>query len=286
ALDAADRPHVHVDPRVERHHAAGVDVEPLAGLEVVLDHGAAGMHEHPAIALELLHDEALATEQAGEDLALEVDADLHAARAGQEAVLLADQAAAVVGQLHRHHRAGVGRGERDLALARSFVGEHRGEQALAGDHALAGRHQLVHEAAALARAAAVAEHRVHPHRGVLVHQRAGLGDGALAGVKLDLDELHVGADDAEIDLVVAAPAGAGRRHWRHAGRAAGAARRLEFGDVADRAPVGETFAPAVILGMLLGVGARGVVVERADARAVAAGTEIPTFHANSLSMSG
>src|SRR5690606_17118643 len=91
ALDAADRPHVHVDPGVERHHAAGVDVETLAGLEVVLDHGAAGMHEHPAIALELLHDEALATEQASEDLALEVDADLHAARAGQEAVLLADQ---------------------------------------------------------------------------------------------------------------------------------------------------------------------------------------------------
>src|SRR5690606_24525246 len=49
---------------------------------------------------------------------------------------------------------------------------------------------------------------------------------------------------------------------------------------------GEAFAPAVILGMLLGVGARGVVVERADARAVAAGAEIPTFHANSLSMSG
>jgi hypothetical protein len=69
------------------------------------------------VALELLHDEALAAEQAGQDLLLEEDADAHAARGAEEAVLLADDAAAVVRKLHRNHGAGVGRGERDLGLA-------------------------------------------------------------------------------------------------------------------------------------------------------------------------
>src|SRR3546814_4173312 len=87
--------------RSVRDHAAGVDVDALARGELAFHHGAAGVHEHPAVALELLHDEALAAEQAGEDLALEVDAHRHAARTGQEAVLLADQPAAVLGQLHR-----------------------------------------------------------------------------------------------------------------------------------------------------------------------------------------
>src|SRR5690606_34917534 len=97
ALDPADSLDVHVDAGVERDHAAGVDVDAFARGELALHHRAAGVHEHPAVAFELLHDEALAAEQAGEDLALEVDADRHAACAGQEAVLLADQASAVVG---------------------------------------------------------------------------------------------------------------------------------------------------------------------------------------------
>jgi hypothetical protein len=75
-------------------HAAGIDIDAFAGGELAFDHAAAGMDEHPAIALQLLHDEALAAEQAGEDLLLQVHADLHAARAGQEAVLLADDLAA------------------------------------------------------------------------------------------------------------------------------------------------------------------------------------------------
>ena len=81
--------HVHVDGGVVADHAAGIDIDAFAGGEVALDHAAAGMDEHPAVALELLHDETLAAEQAGEDLALQVDADLHATRAGQETVLLA-----------------------------------------------------------------------------------------------------------------------------------------------------------------------------------------------------
>src|SRR5207342_708759 len=81
ALDAADRAHVHVDGVVESHDTTGVDVEAFARAQFAFDHGAAGVHEHPAVAFQLLHDEALAAEQAGEDLALEVDADLHAARA-------------------------------------------------------------------------------------------------------------------------------------------------------------------------------------------------------------
>src|SRR3546814_14790536 len=101
----------------------GVDVDALARGELAFHPRAAGVHEHPAVALELLHDEALAAEQAGEDLALEVDAHRHPARASQEAVLLAAQATAVLGQFHRPHRAGVGRCARDLPLDLAAVGE-------------------------------------------------------------------------------------------------------------------------------------------------------------------
>src|SRR5690606_2609478 len=147
ALDAADRTHVHAHAGVVADHAAGIHVDALARAQFALDHAAASVDEHPAVAFELLHDEALAAEQAGEDAALEVHPDLHAARAGEETVLLADDAAAVLVQLHRQHRARIGRGEGDPGLARAGMGEHGGEQALAGDHALAGRQQLVHEAA-------------------------------------------------------------------------------------------------------------------------------------------
>src|SRR5690606_29510269 len=90
ALDAAHGAHVHVHAGVVADHAAGIDVDALARGQLALHHAAAGVDEHPAVALELLHDEPLAAEQAGEDLALEVHAHLHAARAGEEAVLLAD----------------------------------------------------------------------------------------------------------------------------------------------------------------------------------------------------
>ena len=54
--------------------------------------------------------------------------------------------------------------------------------------------------------AAVAEDRLHLDAGSHVHHRAGLGDGALAGIELDLDELHLAAEDLVVDLV-RAPAG-------------------------------------------------------------------------------
>src|SRR5207342_2516010 len=137
------------------------------------------------------------------DLLLEEDADADAARGAQEAVLLADDAAAEIRQLHRHDRAGVGCREGDARLAVAAVGEDGGEQALAGDQALARADQLVEQAAARGGRAAVAEYRLHAYGGVLVHHRAGLGDRAFARVEFHFDELHVLADDAEVDLVVA-----------------------------------------------------------------------------------
>ena len=89
---------VELDPARERDDAAGVDVKALARGELALDHGAARVHEHEAVALELLHDEALAAEEARENLLLEEDAELNAARAAEEAVLLADQRAAYLGE--------------------------------------------------------------------------------------------------------------------------------------------------------------------------------------------
>jgi hypothetical protein len=72
------------------------------------------------------------------------------------------------------------------------VGEHRGEQALAGDQPLAGAEQLAHEAAALIGAGREPSPNtvVMLTDGILPHHRAGLGDGAFAGVELDFQELQ------------------------------------------------------------------------------------------------
>ena len=73
--------------------------------------GAAGVDEGQAVAFELLHDEAFAAEQAGADLLLEGDADRDALGGAEERILLADQLAAQLGQVHGHDLARIGRGE-------------------------------------------------------------------------------------------------------------------------------------------------------------------------------
>jgi hypothetical protein len=154
------------------------------------------VHEGQAVALELLHDEALAAEEAHGQLLLEVQADGHAARRAQERVLLAHQHAAELAQVHGDDLARVGGGERHAGLAGALVGVDRGEQRLAGDQALARAEQLAEQAAALL--AAVTEHGVHADRRIHEEQAAGLTHGRLAGVELDLHELHLRA----LDLVV------------------------------------------------------------------------------------
>src|SRR5690606_13701465 len=272
--------HVHVHAGVVTDHAAGIDVDALARGQLALHHAAAGVDEHPAVALELLHDEPLAAEQAGEDLALEVHAHLHAARAGQEAVLLADDAAAVFVELHRQHGARVRRGEGHPGLAAAGVGEHGGEQAFAGDHALAGRQQLVHQAAALALARAIAEQRVHLHGGVLEHHRAGLGDRALAGIELDLHDRHFLAVDAELDVVGTAAPAAGRRR-RHRGRIRGRAVH-QFGNAAHRKPAAHAFAPGQERRRARGFRAGRIVVEGAQAAVAGLVVQVPLAHSRVL----
>ena len=159
-LDLADVLDLEVDAGRVGHHAAGVDHQGLAGCQLALDHGAAGMHEGQAVALELLHDEAFAAEEADAEFLLECDAQRHAARRAQERILLADQRAAQLAQLHRHDLAGVRRGERDALLAAGLVGVDGREQRFAGQQALAGTQQLAEQAALIA-AGAVAEHGVH-----------------------------------------------------------------------------------------------------------------------------
>ncbi len=151
-----------------------------------------------------------AAEEAGQDLFLEENPELHAARAAE---------AAVIGELHRVDRAGIRRRECRVRLAaRAAMREERREKTLARDHALAGRKQLVHKGRALARVRRIAEHGFELHVGALVHERAGFGDDAFTGIKLDLDELHVVADDAVVDFIGALAFCERRWHarWRHA----------------------------------------------------------------------
>ena len=84
-----------------------------------------------------------------ESLLLEGDAERDAARGAQEGVLLADQRAAELAQIHRQDLARIGRGEGDAPLAAAGVGVDGGEQRLAGDEPLAGAEQLAEQAALL-----------------------------------------------------------------------------------------------------------------------------------------
>src|SRR5690606_22503620 len=142
-----------------------------------------------AVALELLHDETFAAEEARHDAFLQRDADRHALGRREKSIFLADEPAAVLAQVERETRAGIRRREGDTRLAAAFVREHRHEQALARQQALAGTDELAHETRVLTRA--VAEHARHRNGRMLVHHAAGLGHGALAGVELDLDVLHI-----------------------------------------------------------------------------------------------
>ena len=123
-------------------------------------HRAAGVHEAEAVAFQLLHDEAFAAEQTDADSPLERDADRDAARRAQERVLLTDQRAAQLLQIHRQDLARIGRGERDLLLAATAVGEDGHEQALTREQPLAGAENRAHHSAAR-RLAAIAEHGLH-----------------------------------------------------------------------------------------------------------------------------
>ena len=93
-LDPADELDVVVDARLQRHQAAGVDAQRLAGREIEVMNRAAGVHEAQAVAFELLHDEAFAAEQPDAELLLERDADRDAAGRAEERVLLADEMSA------------------------------------------------------------------------------------------------------------------------------------------------------------------------------------------------
>ncbi|PAV73294.1 hypothetical protein WR25_19512 [Diploscapter pachys] len=200
AAHTADRDEVELNRRRHRGKAAGVDVQFLARRQRPLDDGAAHLDEDPAIAGQRLHHEAFAPEQPGHDPPLEIDAELHALRRGEECVLLADQLPAQVRQAQRHDRARRRRGEGDARLAVPLMREDRGEQAFARDQSLPRAEQLAHEAAA-ARAAAVTEDGGHRDAGVLPHHCARLCDRAFAGVELDLQELQFLALDLIVDLV-------------------------------------------------------------------------------------
>ena len=119
-----------------------------------------------------------------------------------------------------------------MGQLRATVGEDRHEETLPRQQPLAGAQKRPDEAGRLLRAA-VAEDGLHPHGVGHVHEGARLGDGALSRIELDLDELHLGAFDPEVDLV-RGPAG------RQGDGAVRVARQdaLEGGHVAETLPFG------------------------------------------------
>src|SRR3990167_3727142 len=155
------------------------------------------MHKGQAIALQLLQDKALATKEAGADALIEADTDLRAMGGAEEGILLADQRAADLSQLDRHHSARIGRGKTDLGRALAGVAEVGHKQRLAGQQALAGAPQLAQHATfgAIAQARLEADAVAH-----IVHHPS-LGDYRFARIEGDFHRLGRAAENLIIELM-------------------------------------------------------------------------------------
>ena len=112
---------------------------------------------------------------------------------------MAVQAAADLGQVEGQDLAGVRGGEGDPPLDRSVIGEMREEDRLARQHPLAGAGELAEEA--LLRIRAVAHLGGELDAVLHVVHGPGLGHDGLARVELDLDNLHLRAENLVVNLV-------------------------------------------------------------------------------------
>ena len=117
-LNAPHQLNVVVHARLDRDEAAGIEFQCLTGRQGAFHQSAAGMDERYAIAGQSLHDEPFTAEQADADFLLKGDTDLHAARGAEERILLTNEFAAELGQVHREYLAGERRRERDFLPAR------------------------------------------------------------------------------------------------------------------------------------------------------------------------
>ena len=95
------------------------------------------MNEGPAIALESLHDEPFAAKQPNADLLVERDTDGHALGSAQERVLLRNQFAADLGQMHWNDLPGIRRAERHAFFAGAAILKNGHEERFARQEALA-----------------------------------------------------------------------------------------------------------------------------------------------------
>src|SRR5215204_6470144 len=95
------------------------------------------------------------------------------------------------------------RAEGNALFSLATILKHRHEQRFTGEQALAGPHQSTQKTAVGLRT--IPEDRFHFDAIVHVHHAAGLSDSGFHGIKFDLDELHLLAEDFVINFV----------HWWH-----------------------------------------------------------------------
>jgi hypothetical protein len=171
-----------------------------------------------------LHDESFTAKEADAHPALKSNSQGDTARSAKEAVLLTQQRATHLRQLHGDDLAWIRRGESDAPLYFRFVVKNRSEQRLACDQTLARAQQLAEQAALLS--GAVTEHRVHLDTVLHHHHGAGFTDRCLARVELDLDVLHVIAKNLEINFVHRHCLLRNKRYEREARRGAQGARGM------------------------------------------------------------
>src|SRR5882724_10859354 len=92
--DAALQLHLVVDGRLDHHHAARIDDQPLPGSQIEIEEVSAAVQPHSALALQPLQKEALtATSDTHAELLRECALDLDLSMVAEVRVLLADDLA-------------------------------------------------------------------------------------------------------------------------------------------------------------------------------------------------
>ena len=273
-LDIPGLLHIELNRLFKSDHAPRVDVQHFTGLQYPFHNRPAGVHENHAGSFEFLHDEAFAAEQSGHDLALKIDADRNAPRRTQETILLADQHAAHIGQLHRNNVAGIRRAKGDMGLALPAMRKNGDKQTFAGQEPFPRPQNLVHESALGSSARSIAKQRVHFHARRFVHHRPGLGDRALAGIQFHFHELHLGTDNFVIHFIGNVrtrnrpPTGISRRcakrRRRRLHHSRRRHRRRQFRHLLDRQPLGKSVTPRQPVGIGLRLRPRLRIIQGTD----------------------
>ena len=122
AFEIAGPLNIVIDRWFKGDQTAGINAQGLA-VQLPLDDGPAGMHENHAIALQSLQNKAFTAKETDPETLLEGNAYPRAESGAEKSVLLAQDVAAIVAQIHSNNLAGIRSGKGGVLFTRPLVGK-------------------------------------------------------------------------------------------------------------------------------------------------------------------